>query len=97
MFSASWTQRSEIKGHLKLTRDPFWYGLGIYEDEHGNSWDVRGVIGCGKPRYVQARLVAAHPNYYGTHLGSSSNGCHCWEPYTVEAPKPDLSKYSKTV
>ena len=90
MLNAYWTSKAEIKGHLKLKKDPFWYGLGIYEDTSGVRWDVRGVIGCGKPPYVQARPVDNYPNYYGTHNGSSSNGFHYWEPYTVEVNKTDL-------
>jgi hypothetical protein len=86
MLNMSWTKEAEIKGHLKLKKDPFWYGLGIYEDEDGVRWDIHGVIG-GKNPYVQARRIGLHPNYYGTHNGASSCGFHTWEPYTVEAPK----------
>jgi hypothetical protein len=86
MISATWTTPCEIAGKLSLTRDPFRFGLGYYEDTEGKQWDIHSIWCIGGVKWVNARLVAAHPNYYGTHMGSSCVGLHEWKPYEVEAP-----------
>jgi hypothetical protein len=89
MFSLSYM--SEYKGEiktLKLKQNPFYFGLGYYEDVDGVRWDIVGVFGAGaigneKP-FVQARPVNDRMPYYSTATGSHSNGFHQWIPFYFE-------------
>ena len=88
MFKMYCNSPCQIQGTLKLKRDPFWYGMGYYEDEDGVKWDIVGVIGGviggkGEP-YVQARRVDNHSTYYGTGTNDNCYGSHTWLPYKVE-------------
>jgi hypothetical protein len=94
MFQASWTTpRDSFAGTLRFTVDPRRRGLGQYTDVEGVQWDIRGIIG----KYVQARRVGRHPNYYSTatstSFGSSTSqggaNIHTWEPYEVEIVSTD--------
>jgi len=85
MFSLSYTTKNKVQGTLKLTRDPFYYGLGMYKDEDGVKWDIHGVIGRRNQRsYVQARKESDAPSYYGTGMHDTQCGHHKWLPYYVE-------------
>lgn len=89
----SWTSpyHGEVKT-LRLKRDPFKHGLGVYEDADGNHWDVRGLRGDGDRRYINARMTSRHPDYYSTAVGqgggvgtqSGPDRIHEWIPYYVE-------------
>jgi len=89
MLNLSYT--SEYKGEiktLKLKQNPFYYGLGHYEDINGILWDIVCIFGAGsvgneKP-YVNARPVNNSMPYYSTASGSHSNGSHKWLPYYFE-------------
>ncbi len=81
MFRASWfSQYDGPIGELRLTRDPLRHGLGIYEDESGERWDVHAIFGG---RRVHARRCSDAPSYYSTATGSTTNGFHQWIPYDV--------------
>lgn len=88
-FSGSWMSPSEVAGTLYLKGNPFWSGLGVYEDVDGVKWDVVGVMGRPEPErsYVQARRLSDSPEYYSTATNAYSGGLHTWEPYYVEVQK----------
>jgi len=74
---------------LRLTHSPHRRGLGVYEDEDGVRWDVRGIRG----EHVNARRIADAPGFYSTAgsvdnsttgTGSMPNPIHEWLPYRVE-------------
>lgn len=69
MLSASWTSPAPIEGTLFLTRDPKFFGLGVYEDVDGKRWDVRMITSD----YICAREIARHPSYYSTAAYPSSS------------------------
>jgi hypothetical protein len=85
MFSQ--TSRQEFKGEVKtlrLTRDPFYYGLGDYEDIDGVKWNVRCVIGIGERPYVNAtRADNLHPYFGSTANEQFGLVTQSWEPYYV--------------
>jgi len=83
-FRVSWTYPCQIQGTLKLKQDPFYYGLGYYEDVEGVKWDIVGIIGIAAVPYVQARRISGYPTYYGTGIYDNCGGTHTWSPYTVE-------------
>ena len=68
-----------IQGHIKFEKCPAYYGIGIYKDELGQKWDVRGIMG---DKYVQARLVDDH-YIYSTESYDRSYSVE-WFPYTYE-------------
>jgi len=70
---------------LQLTKSPFYYGTGYYDDINGVRWDINGVYGGDKP-YVTARLVSNIP-YYRTDSESNQFGYHVWKPYYFEIIK----------
>ena len=89
---------------LELTRDPFKYGLGYYDDIHGVTWDVVCLIGgnytkTGKP-YINARPVT-NSKYYSTATNGSSCGSHRWKPYyyvvseSIKSNKNEISNQRK--
>ena len=82
MFHMSFTRSCKLKGTLRLKRDPFWNGLGHYEDDRGVIWDVNMIVRNESQAYVCAR-VAEGP-YYETGVFSTSDGFHHWLPYGVE-------------
>jgi hypothetical protein len=84
-FRASWL--SSYKGKietLRLKRDPFKCGLGIYEDADGVRWDVHGMQNSDAGRTVMARRIDDAPQYYSTASDGHSGGSHRWIPYYVE-------------
>jgi len=93
IFNMSWSSpyHGEVKT-LRLKKDPFRHGLGVYEDEDGNRWDIRRLDGRGERRYVTARMVSRHPDYYSTAVGQGGGVgtqagpdlIHTWKPYYVE-------------
>ena len=86
MFQASWTTpRDTFAGTLRFEVDPRRHGLGHYTDVDGVQWDVRGIHG----KYIQARRVGHHPDYYSTASSSNQGGSHTWEPYEVEIVSTD--------
>jgi hypothetical protein len=89
MFNLSYTKPCEIQGTLKLKRDPFYFGLGNYQDTEGLVWDVRMVVGNSdkSKAWVCARL--AQGEYYSTAPWSSQAGFHEWLPYRVEVVKEE--------
>jgi hypothetical protein len=97
MLNLSFT--SEHKGEvktLKLTKNPFHSGPGIYKDVNGEDWDIHSLIGktfssTGKA-YVTARKVSDAPNYYSTASYSNQNGFHKWEPYYFEIISQEKNK-----
>lgn len=67
---------------LILKRDPFYYGLGIYEDINDIKWDIHGCIGCVDRPYVWARQLDDHYIYDTSKMIESY---HCkWKPYHVK-------------
>lgn len=79
-----YTSPCNLQGTLRLKRDPFWFGVGIYEDEDGVKWDIAGVIGISPQPFVQARRVDECVEYYGTGTYDTRYGHHRWLPYAVE-------------
>ena len=79
----SWMSECKSQGTLNLKRDPFYHGLGYYEDMDGVTWDVHGVIGIRSEPYVQARRLTDSPSYYGTATDDHQYGSHQWLPYSV--------------
>lgn len=84
-FRASWF--GEYKGPintLRLRRDPWKCGIGIYEDVDGIRWDVHGLFTGSKGKMIWARRVDDAPSYYSTATDACSGGFHRWIPYTFE-------------
>ena len=73
----------EIKT-LRLTRNPFYYGIGFYTDTDGVEWDIPAMGNNGTVRYVCARKVDHNMPYYSTCSWGNSYGNHQWIPYYVE-------------
>jgi len=91
-MSYSTPHKGEVKT-LRLTRDPFRYGLGHYTDTDGNVWDVYALMGktytgCDRS-YINARRVHPSMDYYSTATNASSDGFHKWEPYYIEVVPKD--------
>jgi len=84
MFNIQYTAPTTIKGHLKLKRDPFYYGIGNYEDSKGNIWNVIGIYGR---EFIQAVGYDSHSPYFST-AGIFSYQMR-WEPYTYEIIKKE--------
>lgn len=78
----SYFKDSEPKGSIKFKKDPRYYGLGRYEDENGNWWDVNAVI----QNYVCAcKLENLHPYFKDTSDFRNHNMVfQTWEPYKIE-------------
>ena len=87
MFSMSYTKPDTIQGTLRLTSDPFYYGLGIYKDDKGCSWDIHMIVGNSdkSKAYVCAR--PAEGDLYSTSSFASCSGFYTWRPYRVEVVK----------
>jgi len=82
----SYSLPSKIQGILKLKRDPFWYGIGWYEDINGVTWDIRAVYGSKDNSYVCAcPRDSLHP-YFGSTAPYIYTGIisQSWLPYRVE-------------
>jgi len=91
MHNLSWSTpyEEEVKT-ITLKRDPFYYGLGNYEDIDGTLWDVHAVLGFGNRPYIQARPVDDHYLYDTSRFGE---GYSCsWQPYFVKMVSKDLIK-----
>jgi len=91
MLRMSMSTPCSIQGHLKLIRDPLYYGLGFYTDVDGVEWDVYGVFGGGFTKdgksFIQARPVDNHVIYdTSTDVGCQGYSA-CWKPYTFEVVK----------
>ena len=84
MYNLNWSSLCELQDILFLKRNPFMSGLGYYEDIDGITWDIHGIIGCGRPPYVQARRITDSPSYYGTASWDTQDGSHSWKPYIVD-------------
>ena len=76
---------------LRLKKDPFYYGLGHYEDIEGNTWDINAIINSK----VCARLISGQ-SYYGTGTNDNSFGYHEWIPFHVECLEPKM-KWTKGI
>jgi len=84
-FHASWSSPYEGKIEtLRLKRDPFKSGTGIYEDADGVRWHVYGMQNSDAGRTVNARRVDDAPDYYSTASDGHAGGFHRWIPYYVE-------------
>jgi hypothetical protein len=70
---------------LTLCRDPFHGGLGLYLDQDGETWDVRGVFGTTQPHptVVAARKDEMHPYFSDTSGDSYHFVQQTWLPYYV--------------
>jgi hypothetical protein len=66
------------QGHLTFKRDPFYYGLGIYEDVNGVRWHIEGIFGR---EFVQAVPYNDNNPYFSTRSYSCWNSMK-WLPYT---------------
>lgn len=82
MYNISYTAPSEIKGHIRFKKDPCYYGVGNYEDDKGNIWNIVGIYGRA---FVQAILYCSNMPYFST--AGSFDYSMCWEPYTYEVEK----------
>jgi hypothetical protein len=69
-----------IQGHIKFEKCPAYYGIGIYKDVLGRTWDIIGIVG---DKYVQARLVNDNDYIYSTKPCFRSYSVN-WFPYTYE-------------
>lgn len=69
---------------LRLNRDPFKCGLGIYKDVEGVRWDIHGMQSSDAGKTVMARRIDDAPQYYSTASDGHCGGSHRWIPYYVE-------------
>lgn len=78
---------------ITLKKDPFWYGLGNYQDTDGVLWNIRGCIHTGEKPYIQARSINGTHVLDRTDVEACSADYSCvWIPYFVELEEPSLIK-----
>jgi len=84
MFRMEWflKYKGEVK-HLKLKRNPFMFGIGIYKDEKGKMWDIIAIIG----KNILARLVDDCPIYRTDDSAGSGSYNIKYIPYTFSVCK----------
>ena len=93
MFNLSYSTpyEGEVKT-LKLKEDPLYYGLGIYEDVDGNTWDIHCVFGNNGKPIVNARLVDRSSKYSTlptVYIGVES---YSYPPYHLEVVNQKIGK-----